>query len=681
MNARRILSLLALVVMVTVVTTPAWATEARPRRDGDREGARRGPREEGRGEGRRPERDRGPGDLRPLVLRFEHISCHSFAETLAQLAEHEALRPIRSVPHAINEEANAVVFFAPEPLADRLAMLAEELDQPNVYEAHCREMQRREQAEKMECRMREHRMRMEMQAPRPCPPGWPCPMPGRQGGRPKVGPGRGEGPERGRLPRPLSDLLEPDRPRSGARIRLRATVPGGKGGPDIEWHLEEHGKPERRGRWAPDDKEWDDCDDERGEGEEGGRRDPPRPLPRRPHDRPSRRPGSSEETDRGESYSTSGGLGAPVWLASDEAPAEGGDNLVVSDGETAVMTTSISIATDGETVTIVSDGREPVVVEPGSGGSISVTARSDGNGTTVWRTANGSGGWGGTLFGPLRLLRDDEVRRHIGLTEDQALVIDDLGAQFTQRLTALREEMAADQLAPEDREMMTEEEQRIYHEERARARMGLFQKMREESEALAKSVREILTEDQMAQLEKIAEERRQSSSSRFGGSRSMWALTSEDAIKTLGLTEAQVTDIRAVLDASRTEVRDMMRSAMDAARDLPAENRGEAMRQMWEDAGRRRQEMQQATEDQVMKLLTPDQQRLAREKYFIGGGPAGSGAQPGKGQTVTKTMKPRGEDSAEPPAPPADESAPPPMPPVPDGQGARTHRGKGRPLA
>lgn len=115
------------------------AERGRARSPGERSPGERSPGE------RSPGERRGGSPPKAFVVQFRHISVESFMNTLEQLARNGDIRKVlEQVPHAVNEEANAVVFIASRELAEFIMPIAHELDRPNEFRLHSREMEMRE---------------------------------------------------------------------------------------------------------------------------------------------------------------------------------------------------------------------------------------------------------------------------------------------------------------------------------------------------------------------------------------------------------------------------------------------------------------------------------------------------------------------------------------------------------
>ena len=145
MNGKtRIIAVLAIAGLVATVALPALAQSRRSSWSGAR--SYRRPSLPSPGE-RPPERHRDapPTPPRPIVIQLKHISAESYMQTLEQLGRNSKIREILAkVPHAVNEEANAVTFIAPREIAEVFMGIAVGLDRPNEFRIHRQEMEMRE---------------------------------------------------------------------------------------------------------------------------------------------------------------------------------------------------------------------------------------------------------------------------------------------------------------------------------------------------------------------------------------------------------------------------------------------------------------------------------------------------------------------------------------------------------
>lgn len=255
----------------------------------------------------------------------------------------------------------------------------------------------------------------------------------------------------------------------------------------------------------------------------------------------------------------------------------------------------------------------------------------------------------------LMLLRDENVRADLRLTPDQDLILADLLAQAEETVSlAAARAMAARTADPEEGALPPEEMTEEQRQEAARARWQamreVWQDVRGQLSDLNQATVDTLTEDQRGKLDAVAQSRRES---RQGGPRGWrgpggaWSLTRDEVAKELGLDQTQVADIRAILDQTRADVMEMARGTMQAVADLPADTpmqeRARLLREAYRDVTAQREEMMAAAQERAMQVLTPEQRQAARV-YVEPSGPT-------RGNTVTRTIRPKPETKEEAPAP------------------------------
>jgi len=91
------------------------------------------------------------GAPKPIILRLKHISAESFMEVIEQLGRNEdAGRILRSIPTAMNREANAIVIVGPPEVAEFFERLVDGLDQPSEYHERMRAREMEERARMMQ---------------------------------------------------------------------------------------------------------------------------------------------------------------------------------------------------------------------------------------------------------------------------------------------------------------------------------------------------------------------------------------------------------------------------------------------------------------------------------------------------------------------------------------------------
>ncbi len=207
----------------------------------------------------------------------------------------------------------------------------------------------------------------------------------------------------------------------------------------------------------------------------------------------------------------------------------------------------------------------------------------------------GPGGFGAGM-GLLAILRAEQVRQELGLTEEQQAKLQELGRQLMeegrQRFQGMRD-------LPEDQ------------------RRARFAQIMEESRAeLEERLAKVLSADQMKRLKQIALQQE------LQGPGGVRALTRKDVASALGLTEDQVQKINAVADKIQEEMRGMFRPGAGP------EQRDQLRQRM--------EELRAQARGEVENILTPEQMGKLKEllgapfrlELRTGFGPPGGEARP-----------------------------------------------------
>ncbi len=630
----------------------------------------------------RRDRPRHEGEVRPVVLRFVHISAESFLETLEQLGEQDAVGDaLDAIPMALNEEANAVVAIAPPPVVEHLERIADGLDQPNEYEVHRRErkidehrlMLRAKEAERRadlgieagKLRLEAARRRTEQgPPPPPCPR---CPMGPRRGPRmgdgtlrcPHCGRGEGPGPRRPGYACPGLERPQGPVPPRGDRPRSLRDLVRPRGDRDA---------PPPAGRaWGRPDEPQGPPPKMRDKRRDGPSRD--RPPPGRPglRDTPRRqdRPGRGR---RGANADRPGDEPRAVEPARDDRPPR---FFLIQDVEPTsappVSTSSISIGivADADGVRVISsEGVDPVVVSSADGTTVSVSASSsdgtaglaaaDGEPSGLrrrWRGRMGAGQLTEDGVGALGLLEDGGVRDRLDLTPEQDLLITDLLADREARRQEVRGSFSQGPGREAGRPLTPEERRDMW-----RGRVEGYQALREELNELDRVAWEALAEPQRATLREVQRAR-----SRGQLREGIRGFLGPEALADLDLTDEQIERIDEIRRDQMRAVGEEVRARMAEVRDLPPEERGDRIRELFQGMAPRREEIEATFRGRMMEVLTPEQ-RVKAEKYI-------EEARARLGNVITKTIRrPEGEKA---PAGPAPTGPTPQPPPPPEGGAAR----------
>lgn len=235
--------------------------------------------------------------------------------------------------------------------------------------------------------------------------------------------------------------------------------------------------------------------------------------------------------------------------------------------------------------------------------SVSVAFAQPGGGGRGGRGGFGGGGFGGGGFGGggfgggggLMLLGDENVKKDLGITEDQVKKMEEFQAK-------MRDEMG--QVFQGLRDLSQEERTAKFQE--------IQKKMTEMSDAAQK---EILLPKQIERLKQISYQ------SRLNRGGTSDALASDDIAKELGITEAQKEALQKAQEEADTEMREEMTKLRDKAR---------------------QKILNVLTSEQQAKLkkLTGETITFAPPQFGGGrggpGGPGGAGGRPGGGRPLSR---------------------------------------------
>lgn len=202
----------------------------------------------------------------------------------------------------------------------------------------------------------------------------------------------------------------------------------------------------------------------------------------------------------------------------------------------------------------------------------------------------GGGRMGATMMdgggGFERLLRDDQIRQDVGLSEDQV-----------QKLTALRDEMRN---AP--RPQFTPPDPNASQEDRMKAMQQMRTEMEKRVAEQRSKVEAILTTDQRKKVEVIAFQA-------VGGLNSPRLRT--ELLAPLNLTDAQKAQIKKLTEEAEVAQREMFASMGPR----PGQGGGspEEMRGRFEEMRTKMEALGQKTADQIKAVLTPEQKALGEK--------------------------------------------------------------------
>jgi hypothetical protein len=295
----------------------------------------------------------------------------------------------------------------------------------------------------------------------------------------------------------------------------------------------------------------------------------------------------------------------------------------------------IVIMSDGQNVTVIrSDGGEGVVVQSGQGGA--GAPPGPGGGIRVSGSPMGFGEIGQDGKGALRLLRDEGVRTELALTADQAALIQDLIKDGDTIMADMRKGFSGDAAGTED---LTPEERRQRMRERMAQMAETWRTKGAELAELDKIAWEALTEVQRGKLRELAQAR-----TRSVMRRGIASILGEEAVKELNLSDAQVDQIRGIIQESAQEAGRLWRERVAGLQGLSPEERHAKNLEFSAKMGAERAEREAAVKAKVMAVLTPEQRDKA-EAYL-------KEAEARRGTTVGRAIRPPAAGTEGPPPPP-----------------------------
>jgi len=202
----------------------------------------------------------------------------------------------------------------------------------------------------------------------------------------------------------------------------------------------------------------------------------------------------------------------------------------------------------------------------------------------------GFGGGPGGFGGPVGVLRDEQAREELGITEDQMEKLQDIQRKAGERM---REMFSGMRDLPED--------------ERRERFAEMREKMTEQQAELQKEVDEVLLPQQRDRLRQISLQQRM----RFGAQN---ALASPDVAKELGITDEQREKLQKAAEEAQEELR------------------------------KKTEELQEQAKQKVLSVLTPAQQdklkQLIGEPANLGGGQRFGGRRGGEGGQGGRIQRP-----------------------------------------
>ena len=205
-----------------------------------------------------------------------------------------------------------------------------------------------------------------------------------------------------------------------------------------------------------------------------------------------------------------------------------------------------------------------------------------------------------------RMLSDPDIRSELGLSAEQEA-----------KIAALVEKEARERERIKDDVRMQFGGDRAGTDPEAHEREMVrqtWQAMRDAQprfDQIGKEAADTLTEEQKTRLDQVVRERYRL----MAACGDLWVLVTAGARESLGLDDAQAAGIRKVLVEAADRLDAQRKVAFESAKDVPTEQRAEAMRAMWEGFRKARDESIAASRERVFSLLT-DAQKPKAEKFL-----------------------------------------------------------------
>jgi len=247
--------------------------------------------------------------------------------------------------------------------------------------------------------------------------------------------------------------------------------------------------------------------------------------------------------------------------------------------------------------------------------------------------------------GVFRTLDDAIVRSEIGLTAEQEARIAELQKKVQTTFERIRDRVNLDFGAEDPTEDLSPEEQRERRRERFQAWAEAFRGARPELEAMMKEAMDMLSEEQLAKLREIGEQR----STLGEGNADLWILATTRVKADLGLTDEQVTQIREILKETGAKLAELRKTTFTRGEEGDTENRVRNLRERIDAFRKSQTDIGAETRQRVLDVLDADQRAKAEElltkrdeqrkakaeqlrnQFGVGGAPGGEGppGQPG----------------------------------------------------
>jgi Spy/CpxP family protein refolding chaperone len=206
----------------------------------------------------------------------------------------------------------------------------------------------------------------------------------------------------------------------------------------------------------------------------------------------------------------------------------------------------------------------------------------------------------------LRLLEDKSIREQIGLTPAQEERLKDVQAKIKTLRDGLQEKLKAAQGPQDPDQPLTVEQER----ERRRISGEAQQALQADLAPLIKEAMEILTPEQRAKLQEIAQ--------KLMRAQTLGAVSqfiSGKAKEELGLSDTQVESINKIVAEAVDKAQAMMKETMESMKNVSDEDRPAAMQKLFQEMRDKRETFMKDVREKVMGTLEPEQKEKA-DKLF-----------------------------------------------------------------
>jgi len=201
---------------------------------------------------------------------------------------------------------------------------------------------------------------------------------------------------------------------------------------------------------------------------------------------------------------------------------------------------------------------------------------------------------------------DPIVRSEIGLTAEQDARIAELQKKAQATFDRIRDRVSLDNSAQEG---LTPEQQQARRMEMFRALADAFREARPELEAMMQEAIGLLSEEQLAKLREIGQQR----DSLGEGNGDLWILTTTRLKEDLGLSDEQVAQIRQILKEGAGKLTEMRKTTFTRSEEASPEDRVQDMRTRIDAFKKSQTEIGTDTRERVLAVLNGEQRPKAEE--------------------------------------------------------------------